>query len=283
MKRQVAENVKVALDILCKSEKMKVCRVEMINIDTKAKEVLNLDSGSFTSQQVTSPTTKVNSTILIKDKFGISNAAYHELSMIHTQLPKSSEIQKHIKDMNSQLTITSTPNNTMGAQLSLKTCITTCLLHLVATTTGTHRKVRIKLTGDGTQIARGLNVLVFAFTVLERDLNLTSVQGSHPVAIIKTKETFESLSTSLWNIIDEASALDKININGVTFEIELFLGGDWKFLAVIYGLDFATSRYSCIWCKCPKEERWDMSKEWSISNTDNGARTIDEITKNLSY
>ena len=262
MKRQVAENVKVALDILCKSEKMKACSVEMINIDTKAKEVLNLDSGSFTSQQVTSPTTKVNSTILIKDKFVISNAAYHELSMIHTQLPKSSEIQKHIKDMNSQLTITSRPNNTMGVQLSLKTCITTCLLHFVPTTTGTHRKVRIKLTGDGTQIARGLNVVVFAFPVLERDLNPTSVHGSHPVAIIKTKETFESLSTSLQNIIDEASALDKISINGVTFEIELFLGGDWKFLAMICGLDSATSRYSCIWCTCPKEEQWDMSKKY---------------------
>ena len=159
IKRHVAENVKVALDILCKSEKMKACSVEMINIDTKAKEVLNLESGSFTTQQVTSPTTTVNSTILIKDKFGISNAAYHELSMLHPVLPKSSEIQKHIKDMNSQLTITSTPNNTMGVQLSLKTCITTCLLHLLPTTTGTYRKVRIELTGDGTQIARGLNCI----------------------------------------------------------------------------------------------------------------------------
>ena len=99
------------------------------------------------------------------------------------------------------------------------------------------------------------------------------------MAIIKSKETFENLSTSLRNIIDEASALDKIDINGVTFEIELFLGGDWKFLATICGLDSATSRYSCIWCKCPKEQRWDMGKNWSISNIDNGARTINEITE----
>ena len=42
---------------------MKACSVELINI---AKEVLNLESGSFTTQQVTSPTTTVNSTILIK-------------------------------------------------------------------------------------------------------------------------------------------------------------------------------------------------------------------------
>ena len=199
--------------------------------------------------------------------------------MLHPVLPKSSEIQKHIKDMNSQLTITSTPNNTMGVQLNLKTCITTCLLHLLPTTTGTYRKVRIKLTGDDTRIARGLNIVVFAFTVLEKDLNPTSVHGSHPVAIIKSKETFEKLSTSLRNIIDEVSALDKIDINGVTFEIKLFLGGDWKFLAMICGLDSATSRYSCIWCKCPKEQRWDMSKNWSISNIDNGARTINEITE----
>ena len=215
---------------------------------------------------------------MIKDKFGISNAAYHELSMLHPQIPKSSQIKKTIKEMNSKLTITNTPND-MGVEINLGTCITACLMHLLPSTTDTYRKVGIKLTGDGTQIARGLNVVTFAFTVLENDLNPTSVYGSHPVAIIKTTETYENLSASLKGIIDEATALNEIHIDGVTFEIELFLGGDWKFLAMVCGLDSATSTYSCIWCKCPKDEQWDMGKKWSLLETKNGARTIEEITE----
>ena len=76
--------------------------------------------------------------------------------------------------MNSTLTITNTPNNTMGVQMSLHACVTACLSHLLPYTTSTHRNFRIKLTGDGTQIARGLTVVDFAFTILEKELNPTS-------------------------------------------------------------------------------------------------------------
>ena len=75
--------------------------------------------------------------------------------------------------MNSPLTINRAPNNTIGLQLSSNTCITTCLLHLLPTTTGTHRKVHMKLTGDGSQIARGKHS-DFCIYCLEKDLNPTS-------------------------------------------------------------------------------------------------------------
>ena len=44
-----------------------------------------------------------------------------------------------------------------------------------------------------------------------------------------------------------------------------------KFLAVVSGIESATSEYACIWCKCPKAERWDMTKTWSITDRDKGA------------
>ena len=55
-----------------------------------------------------------------------------------------------------------------------------------------------------------------------------------------------------------------------------FLGGDWKFLAMITGIDSATATHACIWCKCPAIERHDTSQKWSISDTSFGARTIEE-------
>ena len=44
------------------------------------------------------------------------------------------------------------------------------------------------------------------------------------------------------------------------------MGGDMKFLLLIYGLDAANGQYSCLWCKCPASERWDMAKQWSFSD-----------------
>ena len=34
-----------------------------------------------------------------------------------------------------------------------------------------------------------------------------------------------------------------------------------------------------MWCKCPAEDRYDITKKWSINDVEEGARTIDEIKK----
>ena len=61
--------------------------------------------------------------------------------------------------------------------------------------------------------------------------------------------------------------MDAIDVNGVSYTIEYFMGGDWKFLAMVTGIDSATSTYPCIWCKCDKDQRHDISDKWSISRT----------------
>ena len=54
------------------------------------------------------------------------------------------------------------------------------------------------------------------------------------------------------------------------------MGGDWKFLATVTGIDSALSTYACIWCKCKKDERGDIQQKWSLTDPTNGARTIEE-------
>lgn len=44
------------------------------------------------------------------------------------------------------------------------------------------------------------------------------------------------------------------------YDIEYFLGGDWKFLAYVCGLGAANQDYACIWCKCPGSERFDAAR-----------------------
>ena len=57
------------------------------------------------------------------------------------------------------------------------------------------------------------------------------------------------------------------------------MGGDWKFLASITGTDSASSTYSCIWCKCGRDERYDPDKEWSVTDSSKGARSVEEIVE----
>jgi len=51
-----------------------------------------------------------------------------------------------------------------------------------------------------------------------------------------------------------------------------------KFFAIVCGIESATATYSCIWCKCPKEKRYKMELKWSITDTKQGARTVEEIS-----
>ena len=129
--------MKAALDIVCPNEKFKPLSIDMENVDTKTKETLDLDSELFNQKsQGMSDADKIHSTILIKDKYGISNEAYHEFSMM-SDLPKSSRVKKTIRNMNSEVTITSVPNGVIGVQLSLVTCLKACLKNLVSSTKAT--------------------------------------------------------------------------------------------------------------------------------------------------
>ena len=177
----------------------------MKNVDTNEKEMLDVESRKLAKVEEPSEKNTFFSTLLVKDKYGISNAAYHELSMVNPQLPKSSQVQKLIRDINSQMLITNTPNNTKGVQLNLSQCVKVCLSYLVPSTNSTSTTVCGKLTGDGTLVARGLNVVIFAFS------NLLSGKPSH--RNIKTSESYKTLSEGLQDIIQQAQNLKTINVN----------------------------------------------------------------------
>ena len=74
---------------------------------------------------------------------------------------------------------------------------------------------------------------------------------------VYSKMSYDSLPQGLKNIIDEVSkiACDGVKVDQCSYSVRFYLGGDWKFLAMICGfLDSANSKYPCIWCTCPKED-----------------------------
>ena len=281
IRKKISSKIKLALSD-CTNEHYKPIYVDLQTSDGE-RETLNLKTLSFSKCATTTSTNEdiTKFALFIKDKFCLSDHAYHELSLVSGSLPKLHIIKKERKSINCMANASISPTTgVVGVQQTLRSRLN---LHInefqrsgVLENFLSDGCIRIKLAGDGTRVGRGLNLINFTFTFVDKEA-AKSVAGNHTLAILKCEEKYFDLAAGLSSIAEEVKTLSHIAVNGEEYKIEYFLSGDWKFLAVITGLNAANADYSCIWCKCKSAERWNMEKEWSITEIENGARTIDEI------
>ena len=137
--------------------------------------------------------------------------------------------------------------------------------------------IRIKLTADGTRIARSLDAVNIAFTIIDEGSRAQSVLGNYSIAILKVTEHYKKLQTGLADIISEAKDMEVLTIQDQVYTIQFYLGGDLKILVIVCGIESATADHACVWCKCSKSQRPDMQLQWSISDPSKGARTVQDI------
>ena len=218
--------------------------------------------------------------LYLKDKFIISNEAWHEIAIKANDLPNIYSIKKQINELNSKWNLKPTPGDAEGVQLGFAESLQEHIVRLQKNgEINDGETIKIKLSGDGTNIGKGLTVVNFTFTILhEKDVAM-GVKGNYILAVIKTTETYDNLRDSLADLRMEMSNLKEISANNCTYKIEYFLDGDLKFLALVCGLGRANEDYACVWCKCPREQRWDTSKTWSINDPKFGAKTVTKIAR----
>lgn len=114
--------------------------------------------------------------------------------------------------------------------------------------------IKIKLSGDGTNIGKRLTVVNFTFAILNEKELAMGEKGNYVLAVIKTTETYDNLRESLADLRMEMSNLKEISANNCTYKIEYYLGSNWKFLALVCGIGWANEDYACVWCKCPRQQ-----------------------------
>ena len=78
--------------------------------------------------------------------------------------------------------------------------------------------IKVKLTGDGTNIGKHLHVN-FAFTILDEGDAAYSASGNHCIAILKESEDYDSLKVGLHDIIKEVEQLHRILVCGLNFDV----------------------------------------------------------------
>ena len=139
-------------------------------------------------------------------------------------------------------------------------------------------RIKIKFSGDGTRAGTKKHIINVSYTIIE-EKNCTSERGNYLLAIVQCPETGECIKEALSELINEFNNLEQFEVDGRVIIVDKFLGGDLKFLNQVTGIGGFASTYSCLWCKCPRNDRSDTSMHWSMTDTSKGARTVEEITE----
>lgn len=161
-------------------------KVEVKNVKTGTTETIELDAEVFgqDAENLSSDDLQtINMMLFIKDKFNVSSWAYHELAKVCKSMPRYYKIQRRIAELNLQWNITPTPNGTCGVQQTLESRLRQHVLHLhhISSPDATFRYnncLRVKLSGDGTNIGKRLHVVNFTFTLLEEGALAYSAEGN---------------------------------------------------------------------------------------------------------
>ena len=210
-RKELYTDVNQAL-LLLEDEGIRASQVILTHIQTNDKEVLYLHSGTYSKPEMisTDDDDDLDLVLYVKDKFGLSDAAYHELSMVYKTLPRSWKLKHLAKCINLKHDITPCRNNS-GVQQSLHSKHKARVSHLLE-----NEKIRVtdvlqvKLSGDGTKICRKLNLINFTFTLLNEGDIAMSPKGNHTIAIIDACDNYDALQTALSDIIKEVGELHTI-------------------------------------------------------------------------
>lgn len=228
--------------------------------------------------------TKGEQTLFLMDKFGVGDSFIHELSMANQgSLPRSYLVNQIRNALNKLCHVVRTPGEAEGAQISFYGALQEKLEDLLTSNPNfdyANENVKIKLSGDGARMTRNTSFIISSFAFLQGLDDVMSAKGNHSVGVVKGSESYHTLKESFKDIFKEINDLNdkkKITVKWKELKVELFLGGDYKFILNMLGLKGATSHYACSWCKVHKDDRHDMSFDLDHYNSAPLKRTLEEL------
>ncbi len=234
----------------------------------------------------------VNRMLFYKDKFSISDKAYAALkTKCKLNIPSLHKIRQKQETISEHYTIL---RNELGVYLSFKSKLIERVTSYFERTFGseyladdtahdTNPIVHVKLAADGTNIGRNLKLLNFTFTILNEGLRSRTASGNYTIGIFEIEnENYDSVKTCFREIIEELRDLNDLQLGNRLVHIVYYFAGDYKMLLNSLGLLNANSKYPCVWCMCCKDEFADSTREWSIHDTNKGAREFRNIQDLIS-
>ncbi|KAJ8018209.1 hypothetical protein HOLleu_43931 [Holothuria leucospilota] len=235
-------------------------------------------SESCSLREKESSNINIDEVLYRKDRHLISDFAYHELSLLSRQLPSLKKVRDRSLVINELFDINHLPDEKgMYEPLGKKLHRILKQLKKKEPITGEislPAHIKIKISGDGTCIGKRYHVVNMTCSLLLANGKLS---GDHVISILEISEKYCELKRALEPLAKELAELHEITVSDQTFSLEFLLVTDLKFLNTLLGLQACSAKFSCPWCKCPSDKRWDTSLNWSQTQLKDGARTIADI------
>lgn len=223
--------------------------------------------------------------IKIMDLKGVSQSAYHEFSMIDLDLPRSYQVKERIQEINKifthEIKDIIVGEEKVGIEVSLQTALTRSIAAAVEQKekfVSESTTLRVKISGDGTNVGKHKKLIAITFTLVDSSTS-AGFRGNELLALIYGSEEYNLLKSTLRNVIRDQKSITTVDVNGISYTIDWYLGGDYKWILMVCGLKGASSSYACVYCVVRSEDRGDFSKSWSMTDIDKGARTIAEMKR----
>ncbi|XP_066918734.1 uncharacterized protein [Clytia hemisphaerica] len=201
---------------------------------------------------------RTKAVLYVLDRYTVSVKAYHELSQIAFDLPRTHQVERTQKELSGSFVIDHTPGDTVGAQCSLMG-----ELKRDSRVKSADKSIMLKVSGDGTKLTRKSNLVVMSYTIIEESGSFYKSSGNNAVGVGMASESYDCMKESFQDLITEVGEIarnPKINVDGKDLDVNLLIGGDYKFLLMLLGMKQATSNNACIYCDINKNDRQDPSK-----------------------
>lgn len=179
-RKSLVNGIKAALSF-CDDENFIPLAVDVENAESGKREKIDLNKGVFTSykEDTSLGNNLTHFALYVKDQFSLSDQAYREISQLTPSLPRLYKLKELSKGLNSEFDIVPSPDGFIGVQQSFKSRLLHRLKYLKLSP---EEVIEVKLTGDGTNIAKHLHVVNFAFTILNEGSLASSPVGNHSLA-----------------------------------------------------------------------------------------------------
>lgn len=153
---------------LLSDDHVEVTGASLRNTDTGKVQHIEMDAMALEHDKE-NDSCGLDPVLYTKKRFGISDSAYHELSMLNPQLPRSYQLKKRCKQLNDKWHINKTAENTTGVQQSLTSRLIERVKHLCTAKNSPlecTQTICVKLTGDGTYMG-SLHIVTFGFCLID--------------------------------------------------------------------------------------------------------------------
>ena len=114
--------------------------------------------------------------IYVKDKFNISNKAWHELATQTKQMPNNYKIEKKLKELNAKWNLQPTPGQAERVQLSFRESLEEQEIRLQGKGVfHMNTKIKVKISGDGTNIGKRMGLTLTKGTNIGKRLKIINL------------------------------------------------------------------------------------------------------------